>query len=979
MDLAKIDPPWPRASGDAPSSARWRLRLLGGFALDDGAGAGVERLPSRAITLLLARLALEPARAHGREELIELLWPGVAPDVGRNRLRQALSALRSVLEPRAAPASQVLLADRRTVSLVPGALACDVDALRLAVARGDAHGAARICRGELLPGFFDEWVIESRRALANLAEALALPALAPAAPGPAPAAAPAPAPAAVPGPAPGEAGGARGSGRARPAPLEPVPPRLPSYLTRRFGFDEAAASLAAAVAAHRLVVLRGPGGAGKTRLAVEVARALAAGAASGAPPKAGAGFDLVAFVALAACTTPEAMIDAVLLALRHDGDAAPPDGATHAGQRLARLERALGGRDALLVLDNFEQLVPAACDDLARWTANLPRLHLLVTSRHALGLDGEVEFALASLALPAPGLDLCEAARNPAVALFAARARAARADFHLSERNYALVAAIVRQLHGLPLAIELAAARVRSLSLADLRAMLESSAQQAPGSALALLARAGPRGADDLRHASMLRVVEWSWSHLDAAGRALLAALSVFDGGASLDAAAAAAGASRVAVAELLDELIASSVVYTSEGHAGSTRYHPFEPVREYALMTLGAADAARLRAAHLAWLCGWAAALGTAPSLEAFRDELPNLRAALAEAERRGDAAAAFGIVRDASYALDDVSLPASALPPLHRLLDAGQPADAALLARVHAILASQSFEAGERGHAERHALRAVQIVDREGPDAARVLRRAARVLLRIRGAGADVEPLLDAALHAARRHRQPDAEARALSLLAVLVAQRGQDMARSLALKREALALWREHGPPARVTEGLVNVAIGLDSRDAVQERLDLLAQARKSAAAHGQTRLLTFVLSVTGYTLADLRDWGASARCYALCLQAAWEGGFWREWFYGLWNLPRTLAHQRRPQSAALLMGFADAFYAERFGALAPADQREARRTRRLVRQQLGAAREAALWREGRALDMAAAMRLALHETAPPPGAPARLTIP
>jgi predicted ATPase len=170
------------------------------------------------------------------------------------------------------------------------------------------------------------------------------------------------------------------------------------------------------------------------------------------------------------------------------------------------------------------------------------------------------------LPLPAPGLKLREAARNPALELFAARARAARADFHLGERNHALVAAIVRQLHGLPLAIELAAARVRSLSLADLLAMLESSAQQAPGSALALLARTGPRGADDPRHASMLRVVEWSWTCLDEAGRAA-GRISVFDGGASLRAAASAVGEPQVVVAELLDELVASSVVYTSEGH----------------------------------------------------------------------------------------------------------------------------------------------------------------------------------------------------------------------------------------------------------------------------------------------------------------------------------------------------------------------------------------------------------------------------
>ncbi len=952
MDLTNVVPMRSRAgpaSADAPQPACWRLRLLGGFALDDGGGgAGIARLPSRAITLLLARLALEPAREHGREELIELLWPEVAPDAGRNRLRQALSALRSVLEPRDAPAMHVLRADRRTVSLVPGALGCDVDAFRLALANGDRGAAARIYRGELLPGFFDEWVIAARRALADLAEGLPL------------------APAALAGRE------AQAPPEAPPAPPRHAPPRprLPAYLTCRFGFDEAAADLASALAANRLVVLRGPGGAGKTRLAVDVARAIAERRA--AP---GIDVDLVAFVLLAACTAPDAMADAVRLALRHEGDYGAAPGATHAALRLARIEQALAGRSALLVLDNFEQLVGAGSAELALWLAHLPRLRLLVTSRHALGLDGEVEHELSPLPLPAPGIGLRELARNPAVGLFVARSRAARADFHLNDRNQALVAAIVRRLRGLPLAIELAAARVRSLSLADLLAMLDGSANEAPGAALSLLARAGPRGASDVRHASMLRVVEWSWQQLADPERALLAALSVFDGGASLQAAAAVAGVPHAVAAERLDELVASSVVHTSAGPAGAVRYHPFEPVREYALMMLRKRELARLRAAHLAWAGRWAAALGTSPPLDAFRAELPNLLAALAEAARRGDARAAFGIVRDAAYALDEVSLPASVLPPLRGLLDAEPLADKALAARAHALLAEQSFEAGERGPAERHAMRALEIVDRDGADAARVLRRAARVLLRVRGAGAGVGPLLDAALHAARRHGQPDVEAHTLSAMAVLAAQREGQAQRCLALRREALALWREHGPPARVSEGLVKLATGLATGRAAQERLALLAQARASATAHGQMRLHTFVLSVTGCTLADLRDWNASARCYAECLQAAWEGGFWREWFHGLWHLPRTLAHQRRPQAAALLMGFAEAFYTDRFGTLGAADRHEARRTRRLARRQLGAAREAALWSEGRAMEMAAAMRLALCEAGPAQGVPAQ----
>lgn len=929
-------------------AARWQLRLLGGFALDDGIGPRVERLPSRAITLLLVRLALEPIRSHGREELIELLWPEVAPDVGRNRLRQALSALRSVLEPRGAPPSPVLLADRRTVSLVPGALHSDVDALRAAIASGDHAAAARLYRGELLPGFFDDWVIEVRRTLADAYEGLPRPAAA--------------VPFAATGPAP------------YPAPALALP-RLPTYLSQMFGFEAAAATLHDALIAHRLVLLRGPGGAGKTRLAVEVARTLAAGAATGATPGEGAQFDLVAFAALASCTTADAMLDAVLLALRYEGGGAASGAPTHAAQRLAGLERALGGRSALLVLDNFEQLVDAARGELASWLSALPGLSLLVTSRRALGLDGEVELTLAPLALPAAEADLREHARCPAVQLFVARARAARSDFHLNERNHALVAAIVGTLGGLPLAIELAAARVRSISLADMLAMLRGAAREAPGRALGLLGRTGPRGSDDARHASMLKVVEWSWLNTSEAARSLLCVLAVFDGGATLQAAAAVAQIGLADAAVLLDELVSSSVAYVSEGASGSARYHPFEPVREYALMRLGAAEIAHLEQAHLRWVGTWAASLGTAPALAAFRDELPNLLAALAEAQHRDDAAAAIRIVVDAAYALDDVSLPPSALPLLRRFLEGDSELDAVLAARGHAIVAEQAFESGERDAGERHAERAVALAAGAGDLRAVVLRRAARVLLRTRGAGAGVEPLIGEALQLARNDGRHDLEARTLSLAAVLAVQRDRDAQRSLALKRRALALWRAHGPPARVTEGLVNVALGLAGSSTVQEKLELLRQARRSAVAHGQTRLLSFVLSVTGYVLADARQWNASAACFAECLQTAWQGGCWREWFYGMWNLPRTLARQRRPHAAALLIGFAQAFYAQRFGTLEWNDRREARRTRRLVRAQLGRQREAALWREGREMSMAAAMRLAQRETQAA-GAPAAL---
>lgn len=145
----------PGAPSAVPDAAmrepRWQVRLLG--TLEAGNGAQLLlRFPSRAVATLLARLALAPERAHAREELVELLWPGVELTVGRNRLRQALSTLKSLLEPAGEPGAAVLQADRLSVRVVPGALGCDARRFEQLVRAGQARAAAQLYRGELMPG-----------------------------------------------------------------------------------------------------------------------------------------------------------------------------------------------------------------------------------------------------------------------------------------------------------------------------------------------------------------------------------------------------------------------------------------------------------------------------------------------------------------------------------------------------------------------------------------------------------------------------------------------------------------------------------------------------------------------------------------------------------------------------------------------------------------------------------------------------------
>lgn len=191
---------------------RWQLRLLGGFELRHPAAEGPLRLPSRAAMGLLARLALWPQREHPREVLVELLWPGVAPGVARNRLRQALPTVKSALA--SAGGGPALQADRLAVRLRPGMIACDVQQFEQALREGDAIAVRALYRGELMPGFYAEWIGDERARLAALHERL--------------------------------------DARPPPPPLPPSAPvalRLPHYLTSAFGVADRAAHLGRLLAA----------------------------------------------------------------------------------------------------------------------------------------------------------------------------------------------------------------------------------------------------------------------------------------------------------------------------------------------------------------------------------------------------------------------------------------------------------------------------------------------------------------------------------------------------------------------------------------------------------------------------------------------------------------------------------------------------------------------------------------------------------
>ncbi len=410
-------------------------------------------------------------------------------------------------------------------------------------------------------------------------------------------------------------------GRETPADLAPsestsIPTsvRLPLQPTGLIGRERDMVTLRPLLrSGARIVTLTGPGGVGKTRLAVEVARDLSEGYPDG-----------VAFVGLAPLSDAGLVIPTMAhaLGLREVGGEVLHD----------TLRTYLREKQMLLVLDNFEQVLGAA-SDVAGLVISCPSLTVLVTSRAPLRVRGEREYAVGSLTLPelsripAP----TDAARSDAVRLFVERARDVLPAFELTRANAAAVAAICRRLEGLPLALELAAARVRTLSPTELLARLDHS--------LPLLAG----GARDMpeRQRTMRGAIEWSYQLLEEPQRMLLNRLSAFRGGWELEAAEAVGAGEGIPEQEVLDlltGLVEQSLVVVETREDGRTRYRLLVPVREYAeerLIQSGEAEETRRRhAEYFLALAEEAEAELAGPKqvnwLERLETENDNLRAVL-------------------------------------------------------------------------------------------------------------------------------------------------------------------------------------------------------------------------------------------------------------------------------------------------------------------------------------------------------------
>ena len=403
-----------------------------------------------------------------------------------------------------------------------------------------------------------------------------------------------------------------------------LPPQnnLPLQLTSFVGRGREVADLETLLAGEaRLLTLTGPGGCGKTRLALSAAARLAGGFEDG-----------VWWVELAPLSDPALVPQAVASAIgvREAPGRSPTE---------ALLEQ-LESRKTLLVLDNCEHLVQCCADLVDTLLRSCPSVRVLATSRETLGIVGERAWLVPSLALPGQQSSIEEMRQSEAISLFVERAQAVVSTFELTEHNAPAVARVCRMLDGMPLAIELAAARVKVLSVEQISSRLQDSFALLSGGSRTALPR----------QRTLKAAIDWSYELLSEIERILLGRLSVFAGGWTLEAAedvGSGGGIERDEVLDLLAHLVDKSMVVSEAGAEGALRYGMLEPVRQYGEQKLEeSGEAARVRKRHAEYYL--ALAEEAEPELKGARQaqwlgrlerDRGNLRSALGWSSESGNA----------------------------------------------------------------------------------------------------------------------------------------------------------------------------------------------------------------------------------------------------------------------------------------------------------------------------------------------------
>jgi non-specific serine/threonine protein kinase len=700
------------------------------------------------------------------------------------------------------------------------------------------------------------------------------------------------------------------------APLDPAlpTPNLPHPLTSFVGRERDTAAVQHLLDRARLVTLTGPGGVGKTRLALAVAATLAETSAVE-----------VGLVELAGLGDPDLIPSAIAAALGVEEHRPAP--------AILTLMTALRRRKLLLVLDNCEHLAAACARTAEALLLGCESVRVLTTSREPLGITGETVWRLAPLGLPAAdAATLEELRRSAAGRLFLERAAAAHPTFRLPIEDIPVVARLCRRLDGLPLAIELAAPLVRALTLDEVTLRLDGQFRLLTGG------RTAPTRQQTLR-----ATMDGSYDLLDEPARVIFRRLAVFTGGWTLEAAEAVCsgdGIDREDVLAHLIRLVDQSLVVVEERPPGAGRYRMLETLREYAgerLLASGEDEA--LRARHAAYYLALAD-VGAAAPLEL---DLAAKRAMVALA------ATEHGNLRAAWRWLLDRQEVARGLGLVGALEQAGY----------------------RRGHlAEGQALlRTLLTADMEAepsPAVVRALAGAAGLAHFCGGDYAAAQALAERLLAAQRRVGNRAGVAAALSMLALTRREQGDHLA-ARALLEESLAIQREVGDRAGIASTVNRLGEAAHALGDFAGARVLYEQARQLARAVGNPKLLPWPPHDLGCLALDRGDYPAARSLFAESLT------IWREHadaigtVYSLIAFAGLAAAEGRPERAMRLAGAATGL-ADAFGIrLAPTYRRGFERRLTAARQGLSAEAAATAWARGRALTLDQAVAGALDEDA------------
>ncbi|MGH3087503.1 MAG: helix-turn-helix transcriptional regulator [Rubrobacteraceae bacterium] len=709
---------------------------------------------------------------------------------------------------------------------------------------------------------------------------------------------------------------------------------LPAQLTSLVGRDPEADAAKALLLSEEncLLTLTGPGGVGKTRLGLRAAEDLAPDFADG-----------VRFVSLAPIRDPELVVPAIAQTL----------GLREAGEKslLERLKSLLRNKQLLLLLDNFEQVVEAApvVTDLLK---SCPSLKILVTSRETLRLSGEQEFPIPPLELPNPEHlpDSETLSRYDAVALFEERARKVKPDFRLTSENAPLVAGICARLDGLPLAIELAAARIKLLPPQKMLKRLEHRLD---------LLTAGARDAP-ARQKTLKKIIEWSYDLLKPSEQLLFRRLAVFSGGCSLEAAEEVAGEPDEDTLGILEALIGKNLLRQTEAANGEPRLSMLETIREYALERLSpSGEEASIRRSHAEYYLALAERaepnFTTADQvvwLDLLEADLENMRASLSWSLAREDIKTALRMCRALWrfwYLRCYLSEGQRWLEETLSKSGGGRIPQAGTLSGAgHLAWCLGDFE--RAGALRRESLKLFRRAgDRAGMAASL---NGLSFISRMQG---DYDAARRLGEEALALHREVDSGlgiAESLFLSGAAAAF-GGDHEAARPLLEESVALYRSLGERQGLADSLGVLGMSLMSDGDYEEASLFIEDSREIMASLGHRRGLAKTFNVRGDLALAQGDLEAARASYeeARLIFDDLDDGWWLAW--SLEGLAGVAAARGRPSRAARLFGAAETLREEISGPRPAAHRADYERRLADARSRLDEETFEAAWAEGKTM--------------------------